>query len=93
MMLQGGLGHNLLMHFSSLCSSKLEIPEPVFFCILTIQNDQTFYVKHVLDPLYVFSPYLGVVVFLQGGGEGPKGAGAQLAYAVFQPLQLKNGNI
>ena len=35
-----GLGHNLLMQFSSLCSSKMEISETDFFYILTIHNDQ-----------------------------------------------------
>ena len=40
---QRGLGHNLLMQFSSLGSSKM----------LTIQNDQISHVKHILDPLYV----------------------------------------
>ena len=50
-----GLGHNLLMQFSSLGSSKMEISETDFFDTLTIQNDQISYVKHVLAPLYVFS--------------------------------------
>ena len=33
-----------------------------------------------------FSPYLGV-----GGGGAPQGPGAQPAYVVFHPRQLKNG--
>ena len=49
-----GLRHNLLMQFSSLGSSKMELSETGFFDTLTIQNDQTSYVKHVLAPLYVF---------------------------------------
>ena len=49
-----GLGHNLLMQFSSLSSSKMEISETEFFNPLTIQNDQISYAKHVLAPLYVF---------------------------------------
>ena len=77
-----GPGHNLLMQFSSLCSSKMEISGTDFFYILTIQNDQILYVKHVFDPLYVFFTLFGG--FFWGG---PKGADA-----VFQPLQLKNGN-
>ena len=52
--LPSGLGHNLLMQFSRLSSSKLEISETDFFDTLTIQNDQISYVKHVLAPLYVF---------------------------------------
>ena len=58
----GGLGggpkgvgaHNLLMQFSSLCCSKMEISETDLFYIPTIQNDQISNLKHVLDPLYVF---------------------------------------
>ena len=49
-----GLVHKLLMQFSTLSSSKLEIAETGFFDILTIHNDQITYVKHVLDPLDVF---------------------------------------
>ena len=60
-----GLGHNLLIQFSRLGSSKMEISETDFFDIMTIQNDQISYVKHVLAPFMSFSPYLGV-----GGGGG-----------------------
>ena len=48
-----GLWHNLLMRFSALGFSKMKISKTIFFCILTIHNDKTSYVKHVLDPLYV----------------------------------------
>ena len=68
-----GLGHNLLTHFSSLGSSTMEISETDFFDILTIQNDQISYIKHVLAPLDVFSPYLDV-----GGGGLPRGLGHNL---------------
>ena len=54
-----GLGHNLLMQFYSLGSSKMEISETDFFDILTIQNDQISYVKHVLAPLYVVFTLFG----------------------------------
>ena len=47
-----GLGHNLLMHFSSLGSSNMEIRETGFFDTMTIQNDQISHVKHVLAPLW-----------------------------------------
>ena len=77
-----GLGHNLLMRFSSLGSSKMEIAKTEIFDILTIQNDQISYVKHVLAPLYVF-------FILFGYWGGPKGARAQLACAIFQPRQQK----
>ena len=63
-----GLGHNLLMQFSSLGSSKMEISETDFFDTLTIQNDQISYVKHVLAPLYVFSTLFGC--WGEGGSQG-----------------------
>ena len=58
-----------------------------YFDILTIQNDQISYVNHVLAPLHIFFTLFGC----WGGGGAPKGAGAQPAYAVFQPQQLKIG--
>ena len=66
-----GLGHNLLMQFSRLSSSKMEISETDFFHTLTIQNDQISYVKHVLAPFYLFFTLFGC----DGGGGG--GAGSQ----------------
>ena len=54
-----GLGHNLLMQFFTLGSSKIEISQTDFFDILTIHNDQMSYVKHVLDPLHVFFTLFG----------------------------------
>ena len=59
-----GLGHNLLMQFSTLGSSKMEISKPDSFDILTIHNDHISYVKHVLAPLF-FSALFGC---LHGGG-------------------------
>ena len=55
----GGMGHNLLLQFSSLSSSKMEISETDFSDTLTIQNDQISYVKHVLAPLHVFFTLFG----------------------------------
>ena len=52
---------------------------------VTTHNNPISYVKHVLDPVCVFSTLFGC-----WGGRGPKGAGAQLAYPVLQPSQLKN---
>ena len=60
-----GLGHNLLMQFSRLGSSKTGISETDFYYTLTIQNDQISYVKHGLTPLYVFFTLFGC-----GGGGG-----------------------
>ena len=65
-----GQGHNLLMQFSGLGSSKMEISETDLFDIMTIQNDQISDVKHVLAPLYVFSTLFG---YLGGGGGGCQG--------------------
>ena len=78
-----GLGHNLLMQFSRLNSSKMEISETDFFDTSNIQNDQISHVKHVLAPFYVFFSLFGC-----GGGGAPKGSRAQLA----PPQQLENGN-
>ena len=83
-----GIGHNLLMQFFSLSSSKMEIFETDFFDTLTIQKDQISYVKHVLAPRYVFFTLFGC---WGGGGGAPKGSRAQPAYAVFPPQQLKKG--
>ena len=85
---KGSGAHNLLVQFSGLGSSKMEISETDFFDTLTIQNDQISYVKHVLDPLHVFFTLFGC-----GGGGGYQGVwGTQPACAVFRPRQLKNGN-
>ena len=54
-----GLGHNLLMQFSSLSTSTMEISETDFFDILIIQNDQMSYIKHLLAPLDVFFTLFG----------------------------------
>ena len=63
-----GIGHNLLMQFSCLSNSKMEISKTDFVDTLTIQNDQISYVKHVLAPLYVFFTLFGC-----WGGGAPKG--------------------
>ena len=68
-----GLGHNPLVQFSRLGSSKMEISETDFFDIMTIQNDQISYVKHVLAPVYVFFTLFGC-----GGGGLPRGLGHNL---------------
>ena len=85
----GAPKYNLLMQFSRLSSSKMEISETDFFDTLTIQNDQISYVKHVLAPVYAFFTLFGC---WGGGGGAPKGSRVQPAHAVFPPQQLKNGN-
>ena len=76
------------MQFSNARSSKMEFSDTEFFYILTIHNDQISYIRHVLDTLYWFS-FFRIWVSLGGWG-GAKVAGAQPAYAVFQPRHLKN---
>ena len=66
-----GLGHNLLMQFSSLCGSKMEVSETDFFYIVTIYNDQISHVKHVLDPIHVLFTLFGCM-------NGSKGLGHNL---------------
>ena len=80
--------HNLLMQFFNPDSSKIEVFETCFFDIVTTQNDHPRYVKHVLGRIYLFFTLFGYHV--GGGGGGSQGSGAQPAYAVFQPGQLKN---
>ena len=65
---KGSRAHNLLMQFSGLGSSKMEISETDFFDTLTTLNDQISYIKHVLDPLCVFFTLFGC-----GGGGGGQG--------------------
>ena len=61
-----GVGHNLLMQFSRLGSSKMELSETDFFDTLTIQNHQISYAKHVVAPLYAFFTLFGC--WGEGGG-------------------------
>ena len=79
---KGSRAHNLLMQFSGLGSSKMEISESDFFDTLTIQNDQISYVKHVLDPLHVFFTQFGCVC----GGGGTKGSRAHNLLMQFSGL-------
>ena len=48
------LVHNLLMQFSTLGSSKIEVFEICFNDIVATQNDHPRYVKHVLGHIYIF---------------------------------------
>ena len=82
--------HNLLMQFFNPDSSKIEVFETFFFDIVTTQNDISSYAKHILGRIYVFFTLLGCWVRGGGGGGVSQGTGAQPAYAVFQPGQLKN---
>ena len=80
--IKGSRAHNLLMQFSGLGSSKMEISETDFFDTLTIQNDQISYVKHVLAPFCVFFTLFGCV----GGGGGTKGSRAHNLLMQFSGL-------
>ena len=73
----GWVGHNLLMQFSSLGSSKMNVSETDFFDTLTIQNDEISYGKHFLAPLYVFFILFGCS-WGGGGGGLPRGLGHNL---------------
>ena len=73
--------HNLLMQFSGLGSSKMEISETDSFDTLTIQNDQISYVKHVLAPLHVFLTLFGC-----GGGVGGGGTKGSSAHNLLMQL-------
>ena len=70
------------MQFSGLGNSKMKISETDFFHILTIQNDQISYLKHVLDPLHVFFTLFGC----GGGGGGGKGSRAHNLLMQFSGL-------
>ena len=82
---EGGLprgpGHNLLIQFSGLGSSKMDISETDLFDTLTIQNDQVSDVKHVSTPLYVFFIFFGVLT-----GGLPKGLGHNLPMGTYGGL-------
>ena len=81
-----GIGTQPIMQFFSLGRSKIEVPQIIFFDIVTTHNG---HLKHVLGSLYVFYPIW--VLGVQGGGGGIlQGIGAQPAYVVFHPGQLKN---
>ena len=54
-----GPGHNVLMQFSTLGSSKMEIFKTDLFDVLTIHNDQISHVNPALGPLYVFFTIFG----------------------------------
>ena len=87
---KGSRTHNLLMQFSSLGNSKMEISESDFFNTLTIQNDQISYVKHVLAPFYLFFTLFGCA---GGGGGLPRGLGHNLLMQITEdkaPKQFNN---
>ena len=80
-----GVGHNLLMQFSSLGGSKKEISKTDFFDTLTIQNDQISYLKQFLAPFYVSFTLFGC-----GGGRGlPGGLGHNLLMQFSSPGSSK----
>ena len=54
-----GLGHNLLMQFFTVGSSKTEVFETCFYAIVTTQYDHPRYVKHVLGRIYMIFTLFG----------------------------------
>ena len=85
-----GRVHNLLMQFFNPDSSKMEVFETYVFDIVTTQNDHPTMESSFRPYLRVFHP---IWVSGRGGGGGvSQGTGAQPAYAVFHPGQLKNGS-
>ena len=87
-----GLVHNLLLQLFTLGNSKIEVSETSFLDTVITQNDHPRYVKDVLGRISVFFTLCGYWAHGGGGGGGGQRIGAQLAYAVFQAIQLKNGN-
>ena len=79
--------HNLLMHFFTLGSSKIEVFETFFFDIVTTQNDISSYAKHVLGRIYVFFILFGC--WVRGGGVPPKGRVHNLLMQFFNPDSSK----
>ena len=78
------------MHFSGLGSSKMEFSETHPFDILTIQNGQISYVKHVLPPPYVFFTLYGCVCV--GGGGVPRGLGHTTCLCIFPASAAQKWN-
>ena len=68
-----GVCTNCQSSFPPSTGQKWKFLQKNIFDIVTTHNDEICYVKHVLAPLYVFSPYLGV-----GGGGLPRGLGHNL---------------
>ena len=81
--LVNGLVHNLLMHFFTLGSSKIEVFETYFFHTMTNQNEHPSFVKHVLGHLYMHFTLFGY--WAHGGGGVSEGMGIRPPYAVFHP--------
>ena len=61
-----GLRHNLLMQFSTLDASKMDIFKINIFDVPTIHNDHISYIKHFLEPVLCVFHLVGV--FSLGGG-------------------------
>ena len=65
-----GLWHNLLMQFPTFGSSKMGISETFFFIFSIIYNDKISDVKHVVDPLHVFSTLFGCWTGAEAASKG-----------------------
>ena len=67
-----GMVHNLLMHFFTLDSSKMEVFKTCFFDIVTTRYDHPSYLKHILGRIWVFFTLFGYWVGGGGGGGVPR---------------------
>ena len=83
------LVHNLLMQYLTMGSSKTQCFETYFFHIMTTQNDNPRYVKHIFGSNSVFFIFIRSWLPLWGG-EAPHRIGMQPANAVFHCGKLKN---
>ena len=82
--------HNLLVHFFTPGSSKIEVFEIYFFYIATTQYDHPRHVKHVLGRIYVFFTPFGYWAHEGGGGAGAaKGLVHNLPVRFFTPDSSK----
>ena len=67
------LGHNMLMQFSSLGSSIMEISKTDFFDVMTNHNDQMSDVKRVFASVVFFTLFVSGYVGGGGGSQGGRG--------------------
>ena len=75
-----GSVRNLLMHFFTLGSSKIQVFETCFSDTASTSNDNPSHVKHVLGRIYVFFPYLGCVLLGVDSLRGGLAEGKRIAF-------------
>ena len=72
----------------------MELMENYLFGMVTTQNDNLTYEKHVLSSFYVFFTSHGYLVRGRGAWGGvTKGIGTQPAYVACHPGPLKSGSV